>query len=79
MLSGWVNVLWLLYPIAFSLSDGANRIGTTSGLVFFSVLDVLMIPVLSFAFVFLGCQWNFAKLNLAISHARRGSTQQVSS
>jgi len=34
LLAGWVNLLWLLYPIAFGLSDGGNRIGVTSHFIF---------------------------------------------
>ncbi|KAI0385713.1 hypothetical protein F5Y04DRAFT_244502 [Hypomontagnella monticulosa] len=79
-LSGWLNTLWLLYPIAFGLSDGASVIGTTSSFIFFGILDVLMIPLLSFAFVILGRKWDYVKLNLAFSehrssaHSRKGAS-----
>lgn len=64
LLSGWVNLLWLLYPIAFGLTDGGNRIGVTPGFIFFGILDVLLIPVLSFAFIFLARRWDYGQLNL---------------
>lgn len=70
MLSGWLNLLWLLYPIAFGLSDGGNRIGVTGSFIFFGVLDVLMLPVFSFVFLFLARNWDFGKLNLAFSESR---------
>ena len=39
ILAGWLNLLWLLYPIAWGLSDGGNKISLTSSFVFFGVLD----------------------------------------
>ncbi|KAI0436421.1 heat shock protein 30 [Xylaria telfairii] len=71
LLSGWVNLLWLLYPIAFGLTDGGNRIGVTPGFIFFGVLDVLLIPVLSFAFIFLARRWDYGQLNLAFTRYGR--------
>ncbi|TRX92661.1 hypothetical protein FHL15_006335 [Xylaria flabelliformis] len=71
VLSGWVNLLWLLYPIAFGVSDGGNRIGVTPMFVFFGVLDVLLIPVLSFAFLFLARRWDYGQLNLAFTRYGR--------
>jgi bacteriorhodopsin len=74
LLAAWPNLLWLLYPVAFALSDGAGVIGVTGGAVFFGVLDVLMVPVLSFAFCFLGRNWDWARLELDFSEYR-GSGQ----
>ncbi|KAI1179674.1 heat shock protein 30 [Nemania sp. FL0916] len=71
LLSSWINLLWLLYPIAFGLSDGGNRIGVTPGFVFFGVLDVLLIPVLAFAFIFLARRWDYGQLNLAFTRYGR--------
>lgn len=45
ILSCLTNFLWLLYPIAFGLSDGSNLIGVTSSFIFFGVLDVLAVPI----------------------------------
>jgi len=70
ILSVWLNVLWVLYPVAFALSDGGNVISVTAGFVFFGVLDVLMVPVSSFAFVILGRNWSYAKLDLDFSEFR---------
>jgi len=64
LLSGWLNLLWLLYPIAFGLSDGGNRIGVTAAFIFFGILDVLALPVLSFAFLILSRSWDYGSLNL---------------
>lgn len=64
MLAGWASLLWLLYPIAFGLSDGGNKIKVTSAFIFFGILDVLMVPVLAFATIFLSRRWDYGKLNL---------------
>jgi bacteriorhodopsin len=69
ILSGWVNLLWLLYPVAFGLSDGGN-ISVTSSLIFFGVLDVLLLPVVSIGFFVLSRKWDFVKLQLDFSEYR---------
>lgn len=64
MLAGWTNLLWLLYPIAFGLSDGGNEIGVTQMFIFVGILDVLLIAGLAFAFMFLSKRWDYGALNL---------------
>lgn len=71
LLAGWLNLLWLLYPIAFGLSDGGNQIGVTSGFIFFGILDVLMVPLLSFAVLFLARNWDYGHLNIAFTQYGR--------
>ncbi|KAM0219863.1 hypothetical protein ACHAPA_003517 [Fusarium lateritium] len=70
LLSVWTNIVWLFYLIAFGLSDGGHRISVTAGSAFFGVLDVLMVPVVTFAFVFLSRSWDWNKLSLAFSKVR---------
>ncbi|KIW44128.1 uncharacterized protein PV06_05162 [Exophiala oligosperma] len=70
ILSGWVNLLWLLYPVAWGLSEGANVIGVTGGFIFFGALDVLLLPVLSVGFLVLSPGWDWAKLQLDFSEYR---------
>ncbi|PMD19281.1 family A G protein-coupled receptor-like protein [Hyaloscypha hepaticicola] len=70
ILSGWVNLLWLLYPIAFGLSDGGHVIGVTGGFIFFGILDVLLLPVVSIGFLILSRKWDFSKLQLDFSEYR---------
>ncbi|EXK24670.1 hypothetical protein FOMG_18619 [Fusarium oxysporum f. sp. melonis 26406] len=53
MLAGFVNLLWLLYPIAFAVSDGGNVISVTRSLIFFGLLDLLLSCGTAFAFLFL--------------------------
>jgi len=64
VLSGWLVFLWLLYPIAWGVDDGGNVISVTSGFVFFGVLDILMVPPLSLAVLFLSTRWDYGRLNL---------------
>lgn len=71
ILSGLVNAVWFLYPIAFGLSDGGNVIGVTGGFVFFGVLDILVLPVVSMVFLLFTGKWDYEKLNLAFSEVRR--------
>lgn len=53
-----LSFLWLLYPIAWGLADGANRISPDSEMVFYGVLDVLAKPVFC-----LWHLWSVAKLD----------------
>ncbi|KAK7427554.1 hypothetical protein QQZ08_005997 [Neonectria magnoliae] len=64
VLAGCLNLLWLLYPIAFGVSDGGNVISVTKSFIFFGILDVLMLPGLAFVFLFLSRKWDYGHLNL---------------
>ncbi|KAJ6133602.1 Rhodopsin archaeal/bacterial/fungal [Penicillium samsonianum] len=66
----WLNLLCVLYPIAFGLTDGGNVVGVMGSFIFFSVLDLLMVPVLSFAVLFFARHWDYRKLNIAFSDSR---------
>ncbi|OOQ84743.1 opsin related protein [Penicillium brasilianum] len=70
ILSGWTNLLWIVYPIAWALTDGGNKIGVTGTAVLFGVLDVFMVPVLSFAVLFFASKWDYRKLSIAFSDSR---------
>ncbi|KAJ6134558.1 hypothetical protein N7523_000880 [Penicillium sp. IBT 18751x] len=70
ILSLWLNFLWLLYPIGWSLSDGGNKIGVTGTSIFFGVLDVLMVPGLAFLVLFLSRRWDYRHLSIAFSDSR---------
>lgn len=70
VLSVYLNVLWFLYPIAFGLTDGGNKIGVTGGFIFFGILDILSVPILSFAVLFFARKWDYRKLSIAFSDAR---------
>jgi len=73
MLTGWVAFLWLLYPIAWGLDDGGNRISVTGGFIFFGILDLLLVPVLAGAFLFLSRNWDYRTLNLYFTQYGRVS------
>ena len=69
-LAGWANLLWLLYLVAWGLSDGSHAIGVTASAIFFGVLDVLMVPLMGFAFVLFAKRWDFHRLHLDLSEHR---------
>ena len=64
LLVGWIQLLWLAYPLGFGLTDGSNFFGTTPMFIWFGILDVLMIPVLSIATIILSKSWDYGKMNL---------------
>ncbi|KAG8160289.1 hypothetical protein KVR01_009825 [Diaporthe batatas] len=71
LLSAWTNLLWLNYPIAFGISDGGNKIGVTPSFIYFGILDLLMVPVLAVAFLFLARQWDYGRMNIAFTQYGR--------
>lgn len=73
LLSSWVLFLWLLYPLAFGLTDGGNYHGVTPGFIWFGILDVLMIPVFACATIFFARSWDFGKMNLYFTQYGRVS------
>ncbi|KAI0472205.1 hypothetical protein GGR56DRAFT_667845 [Xylariaceae sp. FL0804] len=70
ILLGWVNLLWLLCPVTFAVSNGGNVIGVTASYIFFGIFDMLIIPVLGLLFVLLGRKWDYGKLPSAVSEHR---------
>jgi len=73
-LAGWTNFIWLFYPIAFGLSDGSNKIGVTPSFIFFGILDLLLVVVVAYAFIFLSRKWDYNRLNLAFTQYGRVAT-----
>jgi len=71
MLAGWVNLIWLLYPIAWGCGDGGNRIGVTRVSIWYGVLDFLLIPVTAWAFIVLARRWDYNRLNIAFTQYGR--------
>ncbi|KAH8886278.1 family A G protein-coupled receptor-like protein [Thozetella sp. PMI_491] len=69
-LAVWANIIWLLYPIAFALSDGAHRISVTGSSIFFGILDILLLPLFSLGFMFVARSWDYSALRLAFSEYR---------
>jgi len=69
----WIMFFWLLYPIAWGLSEGGNVISPDSEAVFYGVLDMLSIP--AFSALFLIAHWDIdpARLGLRI----RGHDEKI--
>lgn len=70
-LSGWVNLLWLNYVIAWGISDGGNVIGVTPSFIYFGILDVLLVPIVATAFLFLARRWDYGRMNIAFTQHGR--------
>jgi bacteriorhodopsin len=70
-LAGWANLLWLLYPIAWGLSDGGNYLGVTPSFIFFGILDVLFVVGLAIGVVILSRRWDYGRLNIAFTQYGR--------
>jgi bacteriorhodopsin len=69
MLCGVLTLfVWLCYPIAWAVSEGANIIAPDSEAVFYGVLDFLAKPVFSVALI--AGHWNIdpARLGLVINY-----------
>ncbi|KAI0102572.1 hypothetical protein GGR51DRAFT_526993 [Nemania sp. FL0031] len=70
ILAGWVNLTWLLYPIAFALTDGAHILNVTNGSIFIGILDILMMPLWSIGFIIMSRRWDYKSLHLDFSAQR---------
>jgi bacteriorhodopsin len=63
--------IWMLYPIAWGLDDGGNKISVTSGFIFYGILDLITVPVLGFLFLALGRSWDYGALGLQFTQYGR--------
>jgi bacteriorhodopsin len=70
-LAGGVNFLWLLYPLAWGLTDGGNYLGVTPSFIWFGILDLLLVLGTGFAIVFLSRRWDYGRLNIAFTQYGR--------
>jgi len=64
LLAGYANFLWFFYPIGWAITDGGNVIGVTQMAIYFGVLDLLLLPVLAFGFIFLSKRWDYRLMDL---------------
>lgn len=69
ILSGWVNFIWLLYPIAFALTDGTHVLSVTNGSIFVGILNILMMPLWSVSFIMMARRWGYNRLSLKTAAA----------
>jgi len=74
VLAGFVNLLWFLYPIAFAISDGGNVTGVTQSLIFFGILDVLLLLGTATAVLFFSRRWDYGRMNLHFTQYGRVGT-----
>ncbi|ORX41179.1 hypothetical protein BD324DRAFT_640780 [Kockovaella imperatae] len=65
--AAYLSFIWLLYPIAWGVSDGGNVISPDSEMVFYGILDLLAKPV--FCFLHL---WQLSRLALTLLQLRSG-------
>jgi bacteriorhodopsin len=63
--------VWMLYPIAWGLDEGGNKISVTSGFIFYGILDLITVPLLGFMFLFLGRSWDYGALGLQFTQYGR--------
>lgn len=75
ILAGWVNFLWLMYPIAWAVSDGGNRIGVVAHFIWFGILDILLIPGTGFVLLALSRRWDYSTLGLRFTQHGRISKE----
>lgn len=63
--SAWVWLLLGIYPICWGVSEGGNVIAPDSELIFYGVLDLLLLPV-TFGY-FLFAHWNIDPARLGLT------------
>ena len=73
-LAGYLNFLWFFYPIAFAVADGGNVISVPRSFIFFGILDLLLIPGLAIATIFLSRKWDYGRLNMHFTQYGRVHT-----
>jgi bacteriorhodopsin len=45
LLAGLLVLVWVVYPISWGLSEGSNRLSVTGEMVFYSILDLISVPI----------------------------------
>jgi bacteriorhodopsin len=71
IMAGWLNSMFLVYTVAFGISDGGNNIGVTPSFIFFGILDILTFIGIAFTNLGLATNWDFNKMNLAFTQYGR--------
>jgi len=66
--------IWLLYPIAWGLDEGGNKISVTSGQIFYGILDLITVPFLAIIFFFFERGLDYPGLGLSYTDTRIGLT-----
>ena len=64
ILTGWLNTIWVLYPIVFAVTDGGNVLDVTQEFIWTGIIDTLSLPVLACLVLFFARHWDFGLMNL---------------
>lgn len=70
----YLSALWTLYPLAWGLADGGNRITPTSEMIFYGILDVLAKPVFTGFHLFMISKLDYTKLQLQSGKFSEGAS-----
>jgi bacteriorhodopsin len=70
--------IWLLYPIAWGLDEGGNKISVTSGFIFYGILDIIQIPVFGTFLILYSRSWDLKALGLDYTQHGRVHGDRVS-
>lgn len=71
LLAIWSNILWLLYPLAWGISEGGDQIGVVGHFIWFGILDLLLIPGTGFVVLFLSRKWDYNAMRLDFTQRGR--------
>jgi len=72
LLAAHTAFFWIMYPIAWGLSDGGNRIGGAGSAVFYGVLDVALLIGVTVVTLVLMPRWDYNRMNLSFTQHGRG-------
>jgi bacteriorhodopsin len=65
--AAFLAAVWLIYPVAWACSEGANVIGISGEIIWYGVLDILSGPVFLLFFLYRLCGVDYATLGLMSS------------
>jgi len=68
-LAGLLVLVWMVYPIAWGLSEGSNRLSVTGEMVFYGILDLISVPLYGTLFLVLSRRFDYRSL---FSFTQRG-------
>lgn len=58
LLAGVLVAVWLNFPIAWGLSEGANRLSLTGEMIFYGILDIIIVPLYGTLFLIYSGRFN---------------------
>jgi bacteriorhodopsin len=60
----YTTIIWIMYPIAWALAEGTNRLSANQAVLFYAILDILAKPV--FVMYFLIAHMSIAESNVTL-------------